>query len=58
MTDHRNMKPPALWRKEPDEVSLLLLGKLAEEANELAAVPAVPSAALSRAWMLCPAIGF
>lgn len=36
MTDHRNMKPPALWRKEPDEVSLLLLGKLAEEANELA----------------------
>ena len=55
MTDHRNMKPPALWRKEPDEVSLLLLGKLAEEANELAAVP---SAALSRAWKLCPAIGF
>ena len=52
------MKPPALWRKEPDEVSLLLLGKLAEEANELAAVPAVPAAALSRAWMLCPAIGF
>lgn len=36
MTDHRNMKPPALWRKEPDEVSLLLLGKLAEEASELA----------------------
>ena len=36
MTDRRNMKPPALWRKEPDEVSLLLLGKLAEEANELA----------------------
>lgn len=36
MSDHRTMKPPSLWRQEPDEVALLLLGKLAEEASELA----------------------
>lgn len=37
MNDHRTMKAPSLWRQEPDEVALLLLGKLAEECNELGA---------------------
>lgn len=37
MSDHNNMKPPSLWRAEPDEVKLLALGKLIEELNECGA---------------------
>lgn len=37
MSDHNNMKPPSLWRAEPDEVNLLALGKLIEELNECGA---------------------
>jgi hypothetical protein len=36
MSDHTNMKPPSPWLPERDRTSLLLLGKLAEEASELA----------------------
>ncbi|GAA0271083.1 hypothetical protein LNAOJCKE_0895 [Methylorubrum aminovorans] len=37
MGEHQTMKAPSLWRQEPDEVNLLLIGKLAEEAGELGA---------------------
>lgn len=37
MGKHQTMKAPSLWRQEPDEPTLLMIGKLAEEAGELAA---------------------
>lgn len=37
MSDHKTLGEPSLWRMEPHEVNVLLLSKVAEEANELAA---------------------